>query len=201
MFAAQGATALQFKMDDKSIALHSKPNTWQRYMGYNDIYDFAFYLGTRSNMKREKFKFVYNKTEYIIWTWKGDYTNLGTGAEIGLYYQPNSYMGIKQWKCINYELPMTLNSYTYYNQFNIDNVFCWSPVDPQWWITGFNPDKTNPKSDKMVSIGSIDFSDRTDMYTDIKSFYDSNDSNIKALRKYLVFDDELHVVWIIWWGE
>lgn len=198
VFAVQGATALQFKMDDKGIALHSQPNTWQRYMGYNDIYDFAFYLGTLSNMKREKFEFVYKKTEYIIWIWKGDYTNLGAGAEIGLYYQPNSYLGIKQWKCINYELPMTLNSYTYYNQFNIDNVFCWSPVKPQWWITGFNPDKTNPQSDKMVSIGNIDFSDRTDMYTDIKSIYDSNESDIKALRKYLIFDDELHVVWIIW---
>ncbi len=30
--------------------------------------------------------------------------------------------------------------------------------------------------------------------------YENNSMDF-CLRKYLVFDDELHVVWIIWWGE
>ena len=27
------------------------------------------------------------KTYYVVWIWKGDYWNLGPGAEIGIYYQ------------------------------------------------------------------------------------------------------------------
>lgn len=31
--------------------------------------------------------YSYNNKEYVLWMWKGDYWNLGTGSEIGLYQQ------------------------------------------------------------------------------------------------------------------
>ena len=36
--------------------------------------------------------------EYIIWAWKGDYLNLGAGAEIGIYVDnKKTFLGAKHW--------------------------------------------------------------------------------------------------------
>ena len=35
----------------------------------------------------EDIPYSYNNKEYVLWMWKGDYWNLGTGSEIGLYQQ------------------------------------------------------------------------------------------------------------------
>ena len=37
-----------------------------------------------TSIDKAKFDFTMNGTEYIIWAWKGDYLNLGAGAEIGI---------------------------------------------------------------------------------------------------------------------
>lgn len=81
--AALGAIVLDMQKDSKGI-YHAKFDCWKQYFGYNDFYDFMFDLGT--SMKNAKFDFTYNGTNYIIWAWKGDYINLGAGAELGIYY-------------------------------------------------------------------------------------------------------------------
>lgn len=35
--------------------------------------------------KASDFVFIYEGEEFIIWSWKGDYMNLGAGAETGIY--------------------------------------------------------------------------------------------------------------------
>ena len=62
---------------------HTRQDCWQQFFGYNEFYDWAFSLGT--DMRREKFIFKCNEKEYIFWAWKGDYLNLGAGAELGIY--------------------------------------------------------------------------------------------------------------------
>jgi hypothetical protein len=37
-------------------------------------------------MSKKKFEFSTKKREYIILLWKGDYLNVGAGAEIAIYY-------------------------------------------------------------------------------------------------------------------
>ena len=37
-------------------------------------------------MSAVSFPFTHNGMEYIIWAWKGDYINLGAGAELGIYF-------------------------------------------------------------------------------------------------------------------
>ena len=84
-----GSAYLMFRRDTKNIAIHSQVDTWQRAFGYNDLYDTVFYLATFGNMRNEKFQFKPNgEKEHIVWTWRGDYYNLGTGAEIGIYGDP-----------------------------------------------------------------------------------------------------------------
>lgn len=43
----------------------------------------CFYYAT--DMESDNFKFTYGNRDYIFWAWKGDYLNLGAGAELGIY--------------------------------------------------------------------------------------------------------------------
>lgn len=36
-------------------------------------------------MEKAKFEFSSGERDYIFWAWKGDYLNLGAGAELGIY--------------------------------------------------------------------------------------------------------------------
>ncbi|MDE7157344.1 MAG: VWA domain-containing protein [Lachnospiraceae bacterium] len=194
-----GSKLLMFKSDEKNIAVHSQVKTWQSIGGYNDLYDDIFHIGTFGNMDKEKFEFNYDGEDYVIWTWRGDYLNLGSGAEIGIYTDPdeigipNTLLKIEQWDVDeNCALKMNLYLYNYYNINNIDNIFCWEPNEPQWWITGFNPDFDNPNKNDMISIGVIDFEEKTGMYEALKS------SVSQELSKYLIFDEDGHTVWMMW---
>lgn len=195
--AGLGSRALMFKKDEKNIAVHSQVKAWQSVGGYNDIYDDIFHLGTFGNMDRNKFEFNCDGENYVIWTWKGDYLNLGSGAEIGIYTNvhtigiPKTSLKIDQWEVDeNCALKMKLYLYNYYSSSDVDNIFCWEPNEPQWWITGFNPDLDNPNVNDMISIGVIDFEDNTQMYDALKN--NAND--------YLIFDEDGHTVWMMW-GE
>jgi hypothetical protein len=62
---------------------HATQDAWQQIGGYNDFYDTVFDYAT--SMAPEKFQFSSGCVEYMIWAWKGDYLNLGAGAELGIY--------------------------------------------------------------------------------------------------------------------
>jgi len=53
------------------------------FLGYNDLYDYGFDLAT--DMRVMKFPFECGGDDYVLWAWKGDYLNLGAGAEMGIY--------------------------------------------------------------------------------------------------------------------
>lgn len=41
---------------------------------------------TGNTVNKNKFEFTTKDgTDYVIWMWKGDYINLGSGAEVGIY--------------------------------------------------------------------------------------------------------------------
>lgn len=192
--AGMGADALNFLVDETGNVLHAQVVTWQKKYGYNNAYDLAFVIGTKGNVRREKFVFSCNEKEYVIWTWRGDYLNIGSGAEIGIYEQTNVY-GI--WRAIDYEMPMTLNLYNYYSHSSIENIFCWNPKDKQWWITGFNPDMLNPNVENMVLLGSINMNNDRALYNGLKTAVQDN----RYLSNFMIFDDASRTVWLIWWDK
>jgi hypothetical protein len=102
--AAVGAYLLDFKYDEYEIAYHSSIGNWQRTFGYNDMYDEIFSIG--SEMIRIKFDFTYDR-EYVLWGWKGDYWNLQSGAELGLYVYDTEYSGTAHYDAVDFELPMS----------------------------------------------------------------------------------------------
>jgi hypothetical protein len=86
-------------------------------------------------------------------------------------------------------------------------LFLWRPTEPQWWITGFNGDINHPVAERLVVIGSIDFSEKPELYDALKKATLKD----KDYRKNMFFDDDDNIkykdeknkekkVWIIWWG-
>ena len=91
---------------------------------------------------------------------------------------------------------MTINLYNYYSKDSIENVFCWSPNQEQWWITGFNPSFTSSDPEIMVTIGSVDFTGHEGMYEDLKAYMNLPENEMK--NQFLIFDNDNKTVWITW---
>lgn len=199
--AAIGAFLLNFVYDSEKIAYHSQPDTWQRAFGYNDFYDDVFRIG--SYMKYDRADFSVNDEEYALWFWKGDYWNLQSGGEIGLYENPTTLSGTDHYDAVDFEVPMTLSLYNYYSKNNIGHVFSWLPTTDQWWITGFNPNLKNPNPNVMVSVGSVDLSSKTSIYDGLKAtkekvLNDLTNENRGLFKNNILLDDDTKTVWLIW---
>ncbi len=131
---------------------HTRQDCWQRFFGYNDVYDWAFNLGT--SMRKAKFPFYYNGKSYIFWAWKGDYLNLGAGAELGIYYGGGWHWFVDT----RLALKMTLNL-----KYRGRTIITYYP-GKVWWITGFNPYYQNVYAGQLTAIYTIDFSSNIGMY-------------------------------------
>ena len=183
-----GCYTLGFFDDNLGIAAHSKYEQFQRDFGYCDLYDAIFKIGTNNNMDQLKpSSFNFDGRKIRFWAWRGDYLNLGTGGELGIYCDPvnpidfidthvsstvgkylksvlgsNGYEFLDWWSVAPYELPMRLSVYNKQNG-GFSSVLNWFPQDYQWWITGFNYHMWNPDVHKMYMITEINFNDSTSM--------------------------------------
>ena len=179
--------AAGFTRDSKGI-YHARQDALQQYGGYNDFYDAVFDAAT--SMNREKYQFSYDNEDYIIWVWKGDYLNLGAGAEMGIYRRAGE---TNHWIVDhNLEMPMTLKLYN-----GIDEVFTYSPTEEQWWITGFNPYIQNVNANDLTAIYTIDFSDFEDLY---ESFIKSDDY-LRNKSKWHISEENKYILTFTWRGE
>ena len=159
--------------------------------------------------------------KYALWVWKGDYWNLNSGGEIGLYeydedYNSGNQGDIEHYRAIDFEVPMTLSLYEYHYdkttlgsyetvEAYMDNMFHWYPEEEQWWITGFTgrtqKEFIDPEPDLMVLIGTVDLSERPDMYEGLKNVVFDRHSNDYDFKKHIIFDDSTRKVWINFWGK
>ena len=129
--AEAGAKFLNAKKEGD--VYYIKPDCWQAKYGYNRLYDFAFDIGT--DMKTKRFTFDYDGESYAIWLWKGDYINMGAGAEMAIYYG-----GGPHWK-VNKSLAMNMSMSVEYQGKTIINR-----SDNTWWMTGFSPSYQNVRA-------------------------------------------------------
>ncbi|SFD30010.1 von Willebrand factor type A domain-containing protein, partial [Ruminococcus albus] len=170
---------------EKLIPFYNKLNTWQILGGYNQFYDDVFKWGTNDNMYANNLYFSDNGIKYVLWYWRGDYLNLGAGSEIGLYYRNDSnpvqnaistgvekIIGDEHWFSTDFKIPMTLSLYWAPFLPSADKMYPlynWAPENPQWWITGFDPNWKNKvdcingmdwplMKENLIMIGSVDLS-------------------------------------------
>jgi hypothetical protein len=159
-----GAFFLDMEKDEHGV-FHAGFDCWQYHFGYNDVYDTVFDLGT--SMDRERLAFSYDGEDYVFWAWRGDYTNLGAGAELGVYRRhvadgrPTAHWDADK----GLAMPMTLRVKT----TGGDSVLSYYPNGPQWWVTGFNPGFMHIPASDLVAIYSMDMSGDGGMFM---AFYD-----------------------------
>ena len=175
-----------FYMDKEGI-YHTNFDCWQAYFGYVDLYDWIFDIAT--DMENKKYEFRYLNQNYIIWAWKGDYLNLGAGAEVGIYRSVIK-KGKLIWK-VDKSLAMEMNLVVYYKkgftsveQFTDNDVIIgYAPTEKQWWITGFNPKYQDVKSRDLYVMSCLTF-DNEDIYN--------------AFAKAIKNDPQYRRDWTLW---
>ena len=193
-----GAYITNFVRDENNIAYHSQPDTWQRSFGYNELYDDVFRIGSYMNYGRVDFNV--SGDIYSLWTWKGDYWAFQSGAEVGLYIYNDTYYGTDQYDVVDFEVPMTLSLYNYLGSGEYENLYNWVPIIDQWWVTGFDPEYTNPDPNKMVSVASVDLSSHQDLYKAIINIH--NTEYFDDLHKeHIIFDNVTKTIWLQWYNK
>ena len=149
--AAKWGAALLMMYEDPKVkgVFHSDFDCWQQYFGYIDVYDTVFKAST--SMDKREYEFSVGGNDYKFWAWKGDYLNLGTGCELGIYKRWN--YGSSVWKVDkSLAVPMTCKL-----KHHSTTILDWNPglydgktvkllgglvsskiTTKQWWITAFN---------------------------------------------------------------
>lgn len=159
---------------DSNDIYHIRQKCYQEPFGYNNLYDKIFAAATSvtgTSMDKRRYEFSVGDSDYVLWAWKGDYINLGAGAELGIY-QRKTVLGFKtgQWDSQpERAMPMTLRlSYT-----NGKNIFSYEPDENQWWINGFNAQKPNIQAVDVTMTVTVDFSDQKDLWENFEKKFNN----------------------------
>ena len=148
-WAEVGATLLDMDADEEGI-YHARFDCWQQCVGYTKFYDSVFDLFTDMRYNNEGM-FKFNGQNYILWAWKGDYLNLGAGAELGFYYGGEDVNSIWQIDK-SLAMPMTL---TLIHKIYGTIVNNWK--NTTWWITAFNPNFKDVFADDLKAYYTVEF--------------------------------------------
>ena len=175
--AALGAYFLNMSSDEGGI-YHANFDCLQQYFGYTDLYDLIFDCAT--SMLSHKFEFDVNNDGYndhVLWAWKGDYLNLGAGAELGIYEKWDYDSSI--WKVNkNDAMKMTLKL----DHKNKGTLFDWKPTNRQWWINGFDYKTQNVAREDLTATYTVQFN---------SSNYYNSFKNQNDIKKYWSFNSNM----------
>ena len=145
---------------------------WQKGVGYIWWYDWFFELG--GSVGKERFPFVANNQVYVVWCWKGDYWNLGAGAEIGVYYTDDIVQAIKGYFEIDSEnLLLDVKMNVYYTEDNVERQITTNFTQRNWWVTSFTPSIHRPKADDIRVALNVSFVSNNVHPNLIQPFYET----------------------------
>jgi hypothetical protein len=161
----------------------------------------------------QKYIFYSGGRAYVVWLWKGDYINMGAGAEIGFYNIDtrimtnlfgeettrnfvNTFDNVIFWEEADQKDTMTNNTLVL-NYVGAggssENVFQYYPDTTQWWTTGFNSDYQNVNAKDLYATGTMDFS--VNPYTE-QLFADFHEEY--RYRSGIDFDENTYTVTLHW---
>ena len=130
-------------------------------LGYNELYDVAFDFGTE--MQCGKFAFSSGGKDYALWAWKGDYLNMGAGAELGIYTKADGILGLLGHYKVDKSLAMDMCLDLILNGKNVGSFQGY-----HWWATSFNPSVQGVNPDDLSARFTVNFNDKQ-MYKDFKN--------------------------------
>ena len=116
---------------------------WQSNAGYNEVYD-NMAAAAAMHIDQVRIRFTYDKKDWMIQLWKGQYGFLLVGAEIGVYTAPEgTYTGetgaVNHYNCADKEdwLKMDMTMYWKENNKGSYKKAFEREYDYYWWATGF----------------------------------------------------------------
>lgn len=166
-----------FKRDGAGV-YHTKIDAPQIVFGYNRLYDFAFDLATSMDVK--EFDFIVDNDAYRFWTWRGDYLNLGAGAELGIYKKQIDVGDATHWVVdpINLTFPMSMIlEFTDGRQ-----IAEYNPVEKQWWCTSFNPYYRGVNKEQLSAKFRVDFTGKEQFLIELINALQNTDENEDKLK-------------------
>ena len=118
---------------------------WQSEVGYISMYDFFFSLG--GPIFKDKYPFSTSNEDYVIWIWKGDYWNLGAGAEIGIYTATESpnVENEEVFYQINTNNTLHVEMTVKYKYLGLIEDTLNVLEDDNWWVCSFTPELQMPQ--------------------------------------------------------
>jgi hypothetical protein len=157
-----------FDRDEKG-KFHTKSDSPQLVGGYNEIYD-AIFVAFTNVAPPKRTTFEYEGNSYVLWAWKGDYINMGSGAEIGFYAQTGPLKDAgPQWNSVSNgyvpKMTMTLRGAND-KKIASDNV---NNTKPNGWVGAWNPNEQNPNVSELKATMTVDFSDNPGMFDAFRS--------------------------------
>ena len=141
---------------------------WQSTVGYTSMYDFFFSLGGPIFRRKYDFK-LSNNAYYVVWVWKGDYWNLGAGAEIGIYFTSSEENKRNEFYEVDTNLLVRVHMKI---QYKILGRFTRELNDfeqTNWWVCSFTPIYQMPNVDWIEVNLKVEFDDGKLM----KPFYET----------------------------
>ena len=120
---------------------------WQFTGGYGKPYDWAFKAGTHA--EAYEFPFEYDHKSYVVWMWKGEYWNMGDGAEIEFLRQDVPLAKAGPWWKADPSDP-NLPKLTETLSDKSSPIASFAPDRAQVWTGSWNENKFDPVSDLKV---------------------------------------------------
>lgn len=134
---------------------------FQQFGGYTDLYDTVFDVFCDMDANNDIVFSTVDGEEYTIWLWKGEYMNLGSGGECGLYAgnaHDRGKFGANFVECAtDKEIPMSM-TVDYGN--GRSSIY---DADSTWWATSFNPKERGISPNDISITYTLDFSEQPDM--------------------------------------
>lgn len=139
-----------FKAGD--IMMTNPVNAWQRRYGFNILYDI---LGNvvLIDTNTVRVRFNYGGKNKMIQFWKGNYTRISNGAEIGIYNRNENFPLL--YDCIPDEEMLYMSMKLYHG----DELILQNGRQKHWWLSGYQPGETI-KPRELTLDCTIEFPDR-----------------------------------------
>lgn len=134
-FNGNGILQIGFDMRADDITMTNPIYPWQRRFGFNVLFDV---LGNLVLIKTDtvRVKFNYNGKDKMIQFWKGNYTRISNGAEIGLYNKREGSSWL--YDCVSDEEMMYMSMKLYHG----DDLVLHNDRQLHWWLTGYRAGPT-----------------------------------------------------------
>ncbi|MDR3224700.1 MAG: Ig-like domain-containing protein [Clostridiales Family XIII bacterium] len=167
-----------FKWDSTQGIWYSPIDAPQYRLGYNNLWDWLFEQGGEITETHEEFNVSHVKfisyfsypnyagknKDWRIEGWKGNYMNMGAGAEIGLYYKKSDsrlphYSSVARTGGGNKKGDMQQIQFSLYKNSSASSALFAHKRQYHWWLTGFDPREVGLDEYAMRLEGLITFRD------------------------------------------